>query len=128
MKTKTKQLNKIQAQVVAGAPQFDVSEFPAKAERSVKGALYFRPNTLMTITADEFKTVQDKRPDMVKYIVVDETKKPTKEQIMARVAAKKAQKEAKAKPDVKDEDETDEEAKAKAKKKQPAPANKAKGK
>jgi hypothetical protein len=48
--------------------QFDVSDFPADAQRSVKGALYFRPNTVFNITEAEADQVKKARPDIANFL------------------------------------------------------------
>lgn len=47
-------------QVAHGIHPFQIDDFPAAAARSVKGALYFAPNTTKEMTADEWAHIQQK--------------------------------------------------------------------
>ena len=41
-----------------GLSPVDIDNFPAKAERSVKGALHLKPNTVYELTAAEYNFIQ----------------------------------------------------------------------
>jgi hypothetical protein len=95
--------NKLQIHVAMGAPQFDVSNFPAEAKRGgtpPASVMFFRQNTVVNVTADELKHIKAVRPDMVKYFTVKEIVKPTAEQLKSRMGAKKKAEASRPKVDV----------------------------
>jgi hypothetical protein len=47
----------ILVQVASGIPPQQVDDFGAGVERSVKGAVYFRPNTLRSLTKGEYEHI-----------------------------------------------------------------------
>lgn len=61
-------------QVASGIPPQQVDDFGEGVERSVKGALYFRPNTLRTLTKSEYEHICEKHPKLAaKFRVLKDT-------------------------------------------------------
>ena len=64
-------------QVPTGVATRQIDDFPAKCERSRKGALYIRPRSTLVLTTDEFNHLKAKHKDIARRLVVigvDETK------------------------------------------------------
>lgn len=61
----------------AAIPPQQVEGFPNGCKRSCKGALHVRPGTV-AVTEDEWKYIQDKRPDLLRYLTVNERKRRTR--------------------------------------------------
>lgn len=64
----------IQVSQVSALRQID--DFPAQAERSVKGAIYFHPGAVKDVTADEWAHIQKAHPDFSKMCTVLVAPKP----------------------------------------------------
>jgi len=63
-------------QVASGIPPQQVDDFGEGVERSVKGALYFRPNTLRTVTRGEYDHICTAHPHLAsKLHVIKDTGK-----------------------------------------------------
>lgn len=63
-------------QVANGIAPQQVDDFGPGVERSVKGALYFRPNTLRSMTKGEFDHIQQSHPQLAaKLKVVQDSEK-----------------------------------------------------
>lgn len=67
-------------QVASGIPPQQVDDFGEGVERSVKGALYFRPNTLRTLTKGEYEHICSKHEKLASKLRVlkDTDPYPTK--------------------------------------------------
>lgn len=63
---------KIRVQVPKGGMPYNVDDFPKDCERSCKGALYFRKNSMRTMTQDEYNHVLNspKHKDFGKRLLV----------------------------------------------------------
>jgi len=57
-------------QVASGIPPQQVDDFGEGVERSVKGALYFRPNTLRTLTKGEYEHICSKHAHLASKLWV----------------------------------------------------------
>lgn len=71
--------DEIQVQVSKAACPFQIDGFPEDAQRSVEGALHFRPGALRSVTSDELKFIQTRFPgyyDQLRIVQVEKPKPP----------------------------------------------------
>jgi hypothetical protein len=70
----------ILVQVASGIPPQQVDDFGAGVERSVKGAVYFRPNTLRSLTRGEYEHICAAHPHLASKlrVIKDTDPYPTK--------------------------------------------------